>query len=160
MSARCRAGLPFRLAAFTPPPELYAAGELRATPEQGGVAAESRPARLKGPPGIAGGSSYAPVRLCYRQRPNRRIWVWHLHFCYLPPVNGLRSFPLSTVIRTYLRLYNRHLFPFAQLPQDFSLFLCVFRRRTLCADTSAQIRCGICNSTSYEINCLCHSGSF
>ena len=37
----------FRPAGFTPPPELYAAGELRATPEQGGVAAESRPARLK-----------------------------------------------------------------------------------------------------------------
>ena len=27
----------------------------------------------KEPTGLAGGSSYAPVRLCYRQRPNRRI---------------------------------------------------------------------------------------
>ena len=27
----------------------------------------------KEPPGLAGGSSYAPVRLCYQQRPNRRI---------------------------------------------------------------------------------------
>ena len=25
------------------------------------------------PTGLAGGSSYAPVRLCYQQRPNRRI---------------------------------------------------------------------------------------
>ena len=28
----------------------------------------------KGPTGIAGGSSYAPVRLCYQQRPGRRIY--------------------------------------------------------------------------------------
>ncbi len=28
---------------------------------------------LKEPTGLAGGSSYAPVRLCYQQRPNRRI---------------------------------------------------------------------------------------
>lgn len=27
----------------------------------------------KEPTGLAGGSSYAPVRLCYQQRPNRRI---------------------------------------------------------------------------------------
>ena len=39
----------------------------------------------------------------------------------------------------------------------FSQSPCVFRRRTLCADTSAQIRCGICNSTSYALNCSCHS---
>ena len=42
-------------------------------------------------------------------------------------------------------------------PSLISLSLCVFRRRTLCADTSAQIRYGICNSTSYALNCLCHS---
>ena len=39
----------------------------------------------------------------------------------------------------------------------FFLSLCVFRRRKLCADISAQIRCAICNSTSYALNCLCHS---
>ena len=46
----------------------------------------------KGPTGIAGGSSYAPVRLCYQQRPGRRITIWHLHFCYLRPVNGLPAY--------------------------------------------------------------------
>ena len=49
----------------------------------------SRTRWKKGPTGIAGGSSYAPVRLCYQQRPGRRITIWHLHFCYLRPVNGL-----------------------------------------------------------------------
>ena len=31
------------------------------------------PLHQKEPTGLAGGSSYAPVRLCYQQRPNRRI---------------------------------------------------------------------------------------
>ena len=39
----------------------------------------------------------------------------------------------------------------------FSLSLCVFRQRILCADISAQTQCGICNSISYALNCLCHS---
>ena len=30
------------------------------------------------------------------------------------------------MIRTYFRLYNRHLFPFAQLPQDFSYLSAFF----------------------------------
>lgn len=33
----------------------------------------------KGPTGVAGGSSYAPKRLSYQLRPNRRLSVWHLH---------------------------------------------------------------------------------
>ena len=49
----------------------------------------------KRPTGLAGGSPYAPVRLSYQQRPNRRIWVWHLHFCYLPPVNGLPEYGMD-----------------------------------------------------------------
>ena len=32
--------------------------------------------------------------------------------------------------------------------------------RILFFGISAQTLCDICNSTSYEINCLCHSGSF
>ena len=33
----------------------------------------TEPFPQKEPTGLAGGSSYAPVRLCYQQRPNRRI---------------------------------------------------------------------------------------
>ena len=33
--------------------------------------------------------SYAPVRLCHQQPPNRHITIWHWHLRYLPPVNGL-----------------------------------------------------------------------
>ena len=102
---------------------------------------------------------------------------------YRQPVNWLRSSPLSFVRPSYLPLigfgytllfsshsfpwyphsipdtkirgfytynlyfkfgYNRHLFPFAQLPQYFP-------------DISARIRCDICSSILYALNCLCHS---
>ena len=39
----------------------------------------------------------------------------------------------------------------------FSRFPCVSHRRTPCADISARIRCDICSSILYALNCLCHS---
>lgn len=60
------------------------------------------------------------------------------------------------MIRTHLRLYNCHPFPFAQLPQYFPYLSALFSKKYF-ADISAQTQCGICNSTSYALNCLCHS---
>ena len=65
----------------------------------------------KGPTGKAGGSSYAPIRLFYQLRPNRRITVCHLHICYLRPVNGLPAYGrlscVPSLSSSCLRIYSQ-----------------------------------------------------
>lgn len=50
--------------------QVHILAQTKDTPE---AQTPSQIPRQKEPTGLAGGSSYAPVRLCYQQRPNRRI---------------------------------------------------------------------------------------
>lgn len=74
----------------------------------------------KEPTGVAGGSSCAPVRLCSQLRPNRRISIWHLHVCYLRPVNGLPAMESKVAYQLCLlpvvSLCNPLSFPYSFLP--------------------------------------------
>ena len=86
-----------QVSAFSPAPSFYPARKKFVKLFQlcGADDGQTRLIYEKRPTGLAGGSPYAPVRLSYQQRPNRRIWAWHLHFCYLPPVNGLPEYGMD-----------------------------------------------------------------
>ncbi len=53
-----------------------------------------RAAQITGPAGMTGGSSYAPLT-----RPDRRMYVCPLHFCYRRPADGLPAYGMLPRLR-------------------------------------------------------------